>query len=177
MLRSGHPELGPVESVYYVERPQSFVSFFVTTLVITSAALGLIYIDIPACAGVVMLILVPVTIDLLRGRKNSLTIHENGLAYTGLFRTRTCRWEDVEELGHVIDRGTMPKDHPEYLRKARGFCVWVVKRNGGKINTRPDLKGIRDAVIAIATGVFGPEHVAAHPEDYGTGSIRTTRTG
>lgn len=177
MLRSGHPELGPVESVHYVERPQSFVSFFVTTLVITSAAAGLIYIEAAVCAGVIMLILVPVTLDLFRGRKNSLTIHENGLSYRGLFRTRTCRWEDVEEFGHILDNGTIPKDDQQYIRKARSFSVWIKKRNGETISIRPDLTGIHDAVRAIATGVFGPEHVAAHPEDYGTGSIRTTRTG
>ncbi|HMS08745.1 MAG TPA: hypothetical protein PKE66_04635 [Pyrinomonadaceae bacterium] len=176
MLRSGDPELGPVESVHYVERPQSFVSFFVTTLVITAAAAGLTYIDAPVCAGVIMLILVPVTLDLLRGRKNSLTIHRNGLAYTGLFRTRTCRWEDVEEFGHILDNGTIPKDDPRYIRKARSFSVWIVKRNGESINIRPDLTGIYDAVRSIAVHVFGPEHVAAHPEDYGTGSIKTNRS-
>lgn len=176
MLQSGHPELGPVESVHYVERPQSVVSLIITSTVITSAALGLIYIDIPACAGVIMLVLIPVTIDLLRGRKNSLTIHENGLSYTGLFRTRTCHWEDVEEFGHILDNGTIPKDDPRYIRKARGFSVWILKRNGERISIRPDLTGIYDAVRSIAVHVFGPEHVAAYPDDYGSGSIRTNRS-
>ena len=123
-----------------------------------------------------MLILVPVTIDLLRGRKNSLTIHENGLSYTGLFRARTCRWEDVEEFGHILDNGTIPKVDPQYIRKARSFSVWILKRNGERINIRPDLSGIYDAVRSIAVHVFGPEHVAAYPDDYGSGSIRTNRS-
>lgn len=176
MLQTGHHELGPVESVHYVERPQSYISFTVTAIVIAAVAVGLVYIDIPACAGIVMLILVPVAIDLLRGRKNSLTIHANGLSYTGLFRTRTCRWEDVEEFGHILDDGTIPKNDPRYIRKARAFSVWIQKRNGERISIRPDLTGIYDAVRAIATHVFGPEHVAAYPEDYGSGSIQTTRT-
>lgn len=177
MLRSGHPELGPVESVHYVERPQSVVSLIITSTVITAAAAGLFYIEAPVCGGVILLILVPVTIDLLRGRKNSLTIHENGLSYTGLFRTRTSRWEDVEEFGHILDNGTIPKDDPRYIRKARGFSVWILKRNGERINIRPDLTGIYDAVRSIAVHVFGPEHVAAYPDDYGSGSIRTNRSG
>ncbi len=123
-----------------------------------------------------MLILIPVTIDLLRGRKNSLTIHANGLSYTGLFRTRTCRWEDVEEFGHILDNGTIPKDDPRYIRKTRGFSVWILKRSGERINIRPDLTGIYDAVRSIAVHVFGPEHVAAYPDDYGSGSIRTNRS-
>lgn len=176
MLQTGHVELGPIESVHYVERPQSYVSFIVTATVIAAAAAGFVYIEIPVCAGIITLILVPVTIDLLRGRRNSLTIHAEGLSYIGLFRTRTCRWEDVEEFGHILDDGTIPKNDPRYIRKARAFSVWVLKRNGERINIRPDLTGIYDAVRSIATHVFGPDHVAAYPEDYGFGTIKTTRT-
>lgn len=176
MLKPGHDELGPVESVHYVERRQSYLAFSITATVIAAAAVGLAFLGIPVCGGAILLVLVPVTLDLLRSRKNSLTIHAHGLSYTGLLRTRTCRWEDVEEFGHILDDGTIPKNDPRYIRKARGFSVWVQDRNGQRINIRPDLTGIHDAVRSIAVKVFGPEHVAAFPDDYGSGTIQTTRT-
>src|SRR5512139_1392906 len=176
MLQTGYAELGPVESVHYVERPKSVVKYAFVAAIGIVAMVGLAYLGIPACSGVVLVILVADAVHLLRSRRNALRVHEKGLSYSGLFGDKICRWEEVEEFGHILDDGTIPKNDPRYIRKARGFSVWVLKRNGERIDIRPDLTGIFDAVRSIATHVFGPEHVAAYPEDYGFGTIKTTRT-
>ena len=170
MTKQGSPELGALESTHYVRRRG--IGLFITLYIAAIAALvaGMIYIDLILCSAIPVLISIWVVLEFVAKRRTELSIYTDGFVYRGLFKTHQVKWDDVVELGHMLDDGT------GNAHRQRNQSVWIVGKNGRSVSFRIDLADIHDIVRAMAVKILGQEHVDYYADDYKSGPLKTTRT-